>query len=99
MEFATITPIQPETFNHVCEIDCYIVETGYGTVHMFYPADPTVDAGRYEFDRQKEKPYTRREYRRVYGFSNKACRVWEKARRDRIASIEADIAFANRKED
>jgi hypothetical protein len=57
---------------HDCGIDCERI-TPDGR-HILYPAAPTIDAGRYQFDRNVGM--TRAEYRASGQDETRECRVW-----------------------
>jgi hypothetical protein len=64
---------------HVCNIDC--VPTADGR-HILYPALPTIDAGRYQWELNSRM--TRREYRASGQDETRACRVWAAERAWRL---------------
>lgn len=77
------TRILADTLNaHECGIDC--VPTADGR-HIMYPALPTIDAGRYQWELNSRM--TRREYRASGQDETRECRVWA---RDRAARIERE---------
>lgn len=57
---------------HTCGIDCETI-TPDGR-HILYPAAPTIDAGRYQYD--KNAGMTRRAYRASGQDESRECRVW-----------------------
>ena len=74
---------------HTCGIDC--VPTADGR-HIMYPALPTVDAGRYQWE--LNRGMTRRQYRASGQDETRACRVWAAERRKRLQDeLEDQLAW------
>lgn len=78
------TRILADTLNpHECGIDC--VPTADGR-HILYPALPTIDAGRYQWE--LNRGMTRAQYRASGQDETRECRVWSA---QRAAQISADL--------
>lgn len=69
---------------HECGIDCEFI-TAAG-MHVLYPAAPTIDAGRYQYDRNAG--ITRRAYRESGQDETRAVRVWNA---QRAAQVSQDL--------
>lgn len=65
--------------SHECGIDC--VPTADGR-HILFPALPTIDAGRYQWE--LNRGMTRAEYRASGQDETRECRVWARARAERL---------------
>lgn len=81
------TRILADTLNsHECGIDCVPTPDGR---HILYPALPTIDAGRYQWE--LNRGMTRAQYRASGQDETRECRVWSA---QRAAQISADRAAA-----